>query len=45
LLEKFVKKHAKKLNGSGSEVTRSLKFMLKNEGFSPQIINSFLGTE
>ena len=45
LLKKFVKKRLKKLKSGGGDVTRSLKFMLKNEGFSPQAIQNFLSPD
>ena len=44
LMERFVKKHKKKAGKSG-DVTRSLKHVLKNEGFSYQVIQNFLETQ
>ena len=39
MLTRFVKKYSRK--AGQSEDSRSLKFMLRNEGFSPQIIQRF----
>jgi SOS response regulatory protein OraA/RecX len=36
LLSRFVKKYSRKMEG------RSLKYLLKSEGFSPQVINQYL---
>ena len=45
LLERFVKKYKKKAGKSSISVTRSLKFTLKNEGFSHQAIQLYLNKE
>jgi len=45
LLERFVKKHAGKTGGKGEDVTRSLKHLLKSEGFSQAAILRFLSEE
>jgi len=46
LLKKFVKKYAGKAavktSGSGESVTRYIKSLLRNEGFSPSAIQGFL---
>ena len=45
LLSRFVKKHARKAGGKGEDVTRSLKHLLKSEGFSHAAILRFLDGE
>jgi len=42
MLSRFVKKHAKKSGGGGEDVTRSLKYLLRSEGFSSSAIQKFL---
>ena len=42
LLTRFAKKHARKAGGEGEGVTRSLKYLLKSEGFSHVTIQRFL---
>lgn len=42
VLLRFVKKRAKKIKSGGGDVKRSLKHMLKNEGFSYAAIQRFL---
>ena len=41
LIERYIKKNAKKINKSG-DVTRNIKFMLKNEGFTYRVIDRYL---
>jgi len=41
MIVRFVKKNAKKIN-KGDDVTRCIKFLLKNEGFSYQMIERYL---
>jgi len=47
LLTRFVKKHSRKAGGDGDEhaVTRSLKYLLKSEGFSSAAIQRFFDEE
>jgi regulatory protein len=47
LLARFAKKHARKAarSGDGEDVTRSLKYLLKSEGFSHAAIQRFLDIE
>ena len=42
MLTRFVKKYSRKKSGKGENVTRSLKFLLKSEGFSLSVIERFL---
>ena len=42
LLTRFVKKYARKSGGDGESVTRSLKYLLKSEGFSHTAVQKFL---
>jgi regulatory protein len=39
LLERFVKKYARKAGNMGEDSNRTLKYLLKSEGFSPEIIS------
>jgi regulatory protein len=45
LLKRFIKKNRQKTSGKGNsnseEIDLSLKYLLKNEGFSPQVIQRF----
>lgn len=41
MLTRFAKKHLRKIGKKGEDEKRNLKFLLKNEGFSPQIIRQF----
>jgi len=45
MLTKFVKKYSKKAGGKNNSDPRSLKYMLKNEGFSLSAIQRFMGQE
>jgi len=45
MIARFVKKHARKAGGKGEDVTRSLKHVLKGEGFSQAAIMRFLDGE
>ncbi len=45
LLKRFVKKHSRKVGREGEDGERSLKYLLKSEGFSPQAITRFLDEE
>ena len=45
LLAHFAKKHARKAGGNGEDVTRTLKHLLKSEGFSQAAIRRFLDIE
>ena len=45
LLKKYVKKHSKRKSGKKGDSARSIKFILKNEGFSHQAIQSYLNIE
>jgi len=42
MLERFVKRYARKFGGEGEESSRSLKYLLKSEGFSQEAIQRFL---
>ena len=41
LLVRFMKKYAKKINSKNESEIRSVKYLLKNEGFSSQTIQKF----
>ena len=45
MLTRFAKRHLKKTGGGEQAVTRTLKYLLKSEGFSPQAIQKFLSGE
>ena len=45
LIARFVKKHAKKTGGKEEDIARSLKHILKSEGFSQAAILRFLNDE
>jgi regulatory protein len=45
LLERFAKRLSKKAERKGKEGINSIKFMLRNEGFSMQAIKQYLGEE
>jgi len=45
LLARFAKKYARKLRNQGEDVMRSLKFLLKGEGFSSAAIEEYLENE